>query len=735
MFFQKLGNNSFAPFINVTDILLDNQIVDTSVTNGIEIDISIKSKQNFVDQLLSDSEYLAYNKISFFVFDSASSAINFANTFINDTVFNFNPNNFLLSVPSTTQTKTISISEYIEQDQVTGEYSGLYETGFKNLENNKDIILLVIPWIDFSQFANDNQINESYLTNALKNIYKNQVNIYTILQNNNVPVNNIISDMRDLNLLKTNLFSLLPISNVLNFDVLNTNSSKQQYFFDIYKSVNSDISKVTLFTVFNLKSFTANFSTLKVNNEKALSLLAENPIIINVTKKYSTSDQIYSVGNFSLTTDEIIDAGDINATYYLTLENNMVISFDDNVPSSTTNVTYEFEVLFSDPVLKYYYINDISVPCLYNSVISAFASIQSTVTIDNPNISDVKTGKFTNSFKRSLNRFENTVSDFVDDYSELLNLFLESENKITNETKTKIKNLLNINKSNIYVYIDFYYYVTNTLQQIENLFSQIKNNNTTYYKIFDPIKFDVVNGTYEITGQSFNKSKFDTLNVSKSNFVQLQPQNITSLNETTYLIKNTVVSKLNQLNGFSTILDQSTYFNESAGLTLKDQISEFTTKEVNGKKTISKKVVQPVGKLLNNSFTANSATSFNTPFSTETFGNSNLKDILVNSNSKTIQASITSNQLKDEFISSISTNTNTTAEELIPQVQNQYLTFENKKLVWKIVEGNLFGKFLIRTAYYNTGKDLFSKMNVQPSIANEYRVETIVPLQTLAPLN
>jgi hypothetical protein len=64
----------FAPRINVTNILLDNSTVSNDTTqvntNSILVDLIIQSKQNNIDQWISDVDYLQYTQLNFIVFQS-----------------------------------------------------------------------------------------------------------------------------------------------------------------------------------------------------------------------------------------------------------------------------------------------------------------------------------------------------------------------------------------------------------------------------------------------------------------------------------------------------------------------------------------------------------------------------------------------------------------------------------------------------------------------------------------
>jgi hypothetical protein len=334
---------------------------------------------------------------------------------------------------------------------------------------------------------------------------------------------------------------------------------------------------------------------------------------------------------------------------------------------------------------------------------------------------------------------------FVDNLISLLNLFLNFD--IKPDQITKIKNLLDIKRSTIFVYIDFYSFVNKVLVEIENIFSQLNIADVIYYKRFDSIKFEVVpsveietlssdilsgvNAT-EATpaGEKSMGIAYDKFNDIKIGSYTLKQENIKSTNQTSYLLKNSVIATANSLIPFSSEYDLSFNYNESEGLMLKETNSKFEidTSDSSGKKKVSINKKTSPNKLLNNSFSSNTSISFNVPFPTQTFGMSNPKDDLKNLKAKkTINESIEeSNLAKEEFVFNVATNLNTTPEDLLPKSQLEYLTFENNTLKWKVIEQTLglSGTYFIRTSYMRS-TDLYSKNNIAPKIANEYRIITI----------
>lgn len=741
MFYQKLGNNSFTPNVKVSSILLDNSTLESN--NDIEVDIQFSSKQNFVDSFLTDSEYLSYVKLSLMVFDNKQNAINVAKSYANNPSYT-NPNDALVGASYTVQTKVISISDYSVTNEVNGNYSGVFESFFRDIDKtNGDIVLLILPYVDFNEFANQNNINTDYIYDALKNIYTNEAHIYTILDNNNVPDSEVINDVRDLTEFKNNLLSLLPISNSINFDILNSNPTKQQYFFNIYPSFDAENQKIKLFSLFNLKQFVNNFSAISksYNTDAALSVLNQDPIVININKTFLQSDEQETVGSITLKKDGIIQSN-VNAQYYTTFGDNMLFSFEDVYPTSTTSIEYSFEVVFTDPILKKYYINDINKACLYNNVIRGFSRIQKIINIDDPRISNAKTGKFEPSFISFTYNSTNIqiINNFVEQFTELLNLFLETKSDITNEQKTKIKNLLDIRKSTIFVFIDLYFYITNILVQIENIFSQIKNSNIVYYKKFDSFEVELLLPMFETTNPlsdiiveqanpsqaSTGKTYFNKLSGASKFSTTLTLNNVKQTDTANYLLKNALVTSINKESSFSITNDLSNYLNESKGLVVKETTTQFETKESNGRtSTFSKKTTSP-NKLLNNSFGQAAAVTFNIPLPTTIFGSADNNKILLNANlNQPIEDAKVSNRLKEEFLFNISTNSSDKPEEMIPETELQYLTIENNSLTWKVVTSNLLGTNFVRTAYKKTN-NMFSKNNIQPKIANEYRIEISV---------
>lgn len=750
MFYNKLGNNAFTPSIVMESILLDNSIVvegtsSTTSNNDIEIDLKIESKQNYIDSFLEDSEYLEFTKITFIVLNDNENALRYANTIL---AASYNPTT-LLEIPSAQKT-TISILDYVEQNQVNGNYAGLYEGIFSNIDKkNGDITLLIIPWVDFSEFAAKNNISEENVKNAIKNVYKNEVHIYTILNNNTVPKNNIVNDVRDLQEFKNNLFTLLPNINSANYDILNTNSSKKKYFSDLYDSVDYANKKIKLYTTFNVKDFINNFASLQKSyssytDEQLNEIFRTEPISISINKTYSTSDEMISVGSISLSLKEV-RSSDVNAEMLSIADfgDNMLLSFEDEMPTSATNINYTFQILFTDPVLKKFYINDDTDSDLYSKVVSNFSKLQSLVNVDNPSISDSNTGKFTTTFINQYQQSQFNIASFVNDYIALLNLFIQKD--IGAEQADKIVKLLDIKQSTIFVFIDLYYYITSTLFEMENLFSQIKNSSVSYNKNFDAIKVEPNKASFDVSSlsdalasvtqaatpaqQSQGQTKkvpLDILSYSGDIYnISFQKTQDTKTQKS--LIKNSVVTTLNNEIQFSTNFDFSNYFNDSKGLVKKDSTTEYEVKQKNGKNVVSKKTKTSPQSLINNSFGNSTNVVLNIPLNTTRFGTAIQSKVLKDSSPvETIKEKIQKSQseaAKDEFLSAIST-TIEEANIVQPEIVVEYLSFKDNNYIWQPIPNNLPKQYFIRKVYLQTD-DLYSKNNIEPIISNKYEILNI----------
>ena len=751
MFYNKLGNNAFTPSIVMESILLDNSIVvegtlSTTSNNDIEIDLKIESKQNYIDSFLEDSEYLEFTKITFIVLNDNENALRYANAIL---AASYNPTT-LLEIPSAQKT-TISILDYVEQNQVNGNYAGLYEGIFSNIDKkNGDITLLIIPWVDFSEFAAKNNISEENVKNAIKNVYKNEVHIYTILNNNTVPKNNIVNDVRDLQEFKNNLFTLLPNINSANYDLLNTNSSKKKYFSDLYDSVDYANKKIKLYTTFNVKDFINNFASLQKSyssytDEQLNEIFRTEPISISINKTYSTSDEMISVGSISLSLKEV-RSSDVNAEMLSIADfgDNMLLSFEDEMPTSATNINYTVQILFTDPVLKKFYINDDTDSDLYSKVVSNFSKLQSLVNVDNPSISDSKTGKFTTTFINQYQQSQFNIASFVNDYIALLNLFIQKD--IGTEQVAKIVKLLDIKQSTIFVFIDLYYYITSTLFEMENLFSQIKNSSVSYNKNFDAIKVEPNKASFDVSSlsdalasvtqaatpaqQSQGQTKkvpLDILSYSGDIYnISFQKTQDTKTQKS--LIKNSVVTTLNNEIQFSTNFDFSNYFNDSKGLVKKDSTTEYEVKQKNGKNVVSKKTKTSPQSLINNSFGNSTNVVLNIPLNTTRFGTAIQSKVLKDSSPvETIKEKIQKSQseaAKDDFLSAIST-TIEEANIVQPEIVVEYLSFKNNNYIWQPVPNNAPPKQYFVRKVYSTTDDLYSKNNIEPIISNKYEILNI----------
>jgi hypothetical protein len=330
---------------------------------------------------------------------------------------------------------------------------------------------------------------------------------------------------------------------------------------------------------------------------------------------------------------------------------------------------------------------------------------------------------------------------FIDKVTDMI----DTKKGIDSSTADKIVKLLDIKQSTIFVFIDLYYYITSTLFEMENLFSQIKNSSVSYNKNFDAIKVKPNKASFDVSSlsdalasvtqaatpaqQSQGQTKkvpLDILSYSGDIYnISFQKTQDTKTQKS--LIKNSVVTTLNNEIQFSTNFDFSNYFNDSKGLVKKDSTTEYEVKQKNGKNVVSKKTKTSPQSLINNSFGNSTNVVLNIPLSTTRFGAAIQTKVLKDSSPvETIKEKIQKSQseaAKDEFLSAIST-TIEEANIVQPEIVVEYLSFKDNNYIWQPIPNNLPKQYFIRKVYLQTD-DLYSKNNIEPIISNKYEILNI----------
>jgi hypothetical protein len=519
-FYEKIGNDLFAPKIDVSSILLDNGEttdvpsgvnLETVPVNGIYIDTKISSKQNNIDNWITDTEYLQYTKINFIVFGDKQDA-NLFDTSIKAKQYISSSIEQLAIKANAIETKTINIADVVELENYSESnpnFEAYYSHAFSNLSPNKDIILYVVPSINFPSFFEDSGLDASVTetSDLIKQIYSVETHKFNILINNKTiedPISEqILSDIRQIKQLKTNLLSLLPIVKIDN----NQTNVKPSYISDVFTTFDYDNELVRSYFFFDMKNFIKDntvfdrlFQT-KTTDEISQILFEKNSVVFTITKNISDLEQNTAI--FVASYDSIIGSSNVTIVDALTNDKFVCFSFVENFPNTTRQkFSYTIKVNFSDPFLQDYYV-PLSERGKYFTVTGKLQEIENF--INDPYNTNAKTGKFVVNY--SLDK----LTSFMKEFFELVNLF--SEKVVDFSTIKKIVSALDTRKVSFTVYNDFILFAKTALMQIENLFISAGQTKFEYSKNTDIISF-AKNGFY-FKVNDFSDINFPSISVPK----------------------------------------------------------------------------------------------------------------------------------------------------------------------------------------------------------------------------
>lgn len=551
-FYDKIGNDLFAPNISVTSILLDDgQTLETTsatdqsiiTTNGINVDTIIQSKQNNIDNWVTDIEYLQYTTINFIVFQDKNKAEIFDSQ-IKHKKYTLDPIGKIATDAGASKINSINISDIVDLEQYsTSEpvFESYYSYAFSDLDPKKDIILYIVPSINFSSFFEDNGLDatKSETINLIKQIYSVETHKFNILINNKTiddqVSEQILSDVRQVKNLKNNLLSLL---STIKIDDTITNE-KPSYISNIFANFDYENEIVRSYFFFDIKNFIKDntvfdrvFDT-KTSDEINQILKTNNSIFFTVTNKIEDLEEV--VCTFTTTYQSIIGSNNASIIDSLTNDNFVCYSFSDLFPATVKQkFNYSINVRFIDPFLKSYYEPSTS-SGKYFTVLQQIQDIENFV--NDPNNTDARTGKFTKIY--SLDK----LKGFMKDFFELINLF--SEKLIDPATINKIVSALDTRKVSYLVYNDFILFAKKGLTQLEGIFTSAGQHNTQYNKDSETIQF-VKNDFYFQLNDYDRTSKLPKLSLTTQEMQsEISTKYYTDSDKKRYNLKSSVVDSTN----------------------------------------------------------------------------------------------------------------------------------------------------------------------------------------------
>lgn len=553
-FYIKTGNDPFSPRVTINTVLLDNTIdaeivgplgsettTTKKITNSITANFTISSKQNSLDYWISDVDYLSYVKVMFFLLEKTSDVSNLINAAQQGMAY---LNLYIMT--HDTKYKVLSLSEIVDLSEVSLQdytFSTEQLIVFSDIDEEKDIILVAMPYIDFSSYFSENGLDDEIGQSLVNTFYNIETYQYNILINKNIIDDKIsrvvLTDVRELKKFKSEILSLLPPPTKIP-----TIEDKVSYFSDIFTSFDYNKNTIKNYFFFNIRNFIEdNCGIKKIFNNLSIDEL-ETTLIKNKSIFFEIfrNDEEQSVCSFSCSLQKVKGNKNVSMMNKLNNSDLVCLSFLDAFPSTKkASFFYKIKVSFSDPFVKKYYDRSTNpYSGLYFSVVNDLSIIQTYV--EDPRNTNSSTTKFVSPTTAPIINKNNLIINFFKIY----NLFVPAKKEITKEKIQLISTALDFNKSTILVYNDFISYVTQTLSQIEQFFISYGNSVTSFSKNSKILNFKI--NDYYFARENTNESGYETIkfyNEINNNTIKrydLLSSSLDQTNEITYKIINSVLN-------------------------------------------------------------------------------------------------------------------------------------------------------------------------------------------------
>jgi len=730
-FYQKFGNDSFSPIINVTNITLDNSYdSQEGMVNGIIVDFEVLSKQNAFDNWLTDNEYLDNTSITFIVFQDQEEILSFVQEVQNKTYLN-------KSIPDILNELNIDKYQNFNLSEIYGNKSkdsesnlqlfGKEQALFTNLDSKKDVILYAIPSIDFVKFFSNNEYSSDNIKQLINEFYSLEWYVFSVLLKNKTITDKdserILNDVRDFKEITTNLFSLLPSK----AEQQNT-PENPSYISDIFTSFDYEKQQIRSFFFFEIKKFIIDksifnkvYESLSKNDLELLLRSSTNKIInFEIYKETLVNERLISVFNTSY--ENVVGSTNIQIVDSLSNDDRVCYVMLDNFPTAKKeHFKYKINVTFQDALLKYYY-DTLTTPSsgIFFTIANKINEIENF--INDPRNTDAKTGKF---IRFNASRSVPDITEFVSLFIKMINLFVK--NPINEDKKNSIIKALNYNKSTFQIHVDFVFIVKQILSQIESLFLSAGYTRQTYEKYSSNIDF--VNKNYYFKVQDFDASSTTpTLSVTRQTF-NLQPStkyyvdgniqynllnqnfNLDLTNEVGFKIVNALINLEREEITYNSQNSLMSIIYEQQGTTIEKIVSLQ-------EKNVSKKPISLFAKSSTLNDTAQSPatkiTNFNkeNSYSKQQQNSNNIQNLV---NNVKVQNQVDT-QKELEFQTSFFDNMS--YDVVIPKTKTQFY-LPNKNEWSDTLSNTQINTYLARTIYRKSG-DIFTRKDLEPPLANKY---------------
>lgn len=732
--YEKVGNDPFAPSIKANNIILDNSINDK---NGIIVNFTMSSKQDTLDNWVKDIDYLQYMMITFYVLNSTSQVEE-----LKGILKTYSPDNlqaFETNYDGLIKILKIPLRDIVDINSIT-ESNSTFTVDYMNTisDLSDDIILVVLPSIDFNSYFSDYALDSEIVSSLIESFYNYEYYQYNILENNVTLQDNtnpkILNDVRQINELKNNLFSLLPSTlEIMPFEVDNVN-----YFSDVFSSFDYKTKTIKNFFFFNIANFIKDNSALKkvfknfTKKEIDSTLLSNKSIFfeINRTNKYD-EDDVKSVCSFNCSLTQILQVfgSNVSIENSLSTQDLLCISFMDDFKNiKKSSFYYTINVSFFDPFIKLCY-DTSTVPStgFYFNVLNDLSILESYVY--DPRNSNSTTTRFeplTLEFAPTLQK-----NDLIFYFFGIYNLFVKKE--VTQEKINKISKALEFANSNIITYNDFFYFVNQCMIQFEKYFTSYFLSKNTYSIKTNAKKINIKDFYFSKDSANYKNVKYyNEYNNNKLASYDLTREKLDTTNPITYKIINSVLTLKNEQQSYSSVISYIDNLLEADGTTIQLLDDFIKNKKLNSTVELFSSACSS-----NSSFDKPSPRQIDVLDATQQYSHSLNKTNANSINSKSINAQKSVDKTEYDTILKFYLYflNDMNNEFLIPKIMT--LLYNPKEKQWININSvnlrkNVGKSYLAKTIYsLEKEKDIFSYNKIEPVISEEYFILRVPETSTV----
>ena len=467
-------------------------------------------------------------------------------SFSNDEYFKYLKFYVVVYSPPTTSLLTSTTFEVKQINSLPSKIN----CNIKNITTTSSLNISVVTYFDVAQYAIDKQLSDStkdlvssILGNPVRVVYPILIEDGSLLTNlldvNGNTVESVVSDYRKI----TSLETLSIISPTI--------SGNNLQYFNFLKSDGLQ-GKINNFVSFEWRNFLKNHSFFSNDSFSNFTILFN---VSNSSKKLETIT-IKSINNLISLTSTNQETKLISYT-----DNSLLFYFSEEIQRTVEKYSVNYKILISyvdDTYINFY--KKIDRTGFFFSTYDSYFQFKNTIQIaekfsdypDNPNVIkplylDLSNNKFTSDFlafydnkvifyKSPVYNLDIDLETLISNIASVLNPFLTTEQKLTNEDIQNIVFSLQLENSNYSMYSSFFNVMDTLFGDIERLLTNHTKTTVSYIKYF---KNELINISTTFFGiDEINNEKIPVLSVNKLQDILSRYNPVTNTVEPKFIVNN-----------------------------------------------------------------------------------------------------------------------------------------------------------------------------------------------------